>query len=119
MFFSDQLAGIMLSDMETIRLCRLMLPYGGALLWTLGLLFVFRQSSIAMGYTMMPMASGILELIMRVLFSLLLVVPLGYAGVTISEMSAWVAAWILLMFNYFMVMRKEEKKFAVEKQTGI
>jgi len=89
------------------------------LLWALGLLFVFRQSSIAMGYTMMPMASGILELIMRVVLSLLLVAPLGYLGVTLSEMSAWVAAPAMLMINYFVIMKKEEKKFAAEQNKGV
>lgn len=118
-FFCDQLVSIMLSDPETIKLCRLMLPYGGALLWALGMLFVFRQSSIAMGYTMMPMASGILELIMRVVLSLLLVAPLGYLGVTLSEMSAWVAAPTMLMINYFVIMKKEEKKFAAEQNKGV
>lgn len=118
-FCSDQLAGIMLSDPQTIQLCRLMLPYGGAFLWSLGILFVFRHTSIAMGYTLMPMASGILELIMRVVLSLILVAPLGYLGVTFSEISAWVAAPILLIINYFLIMRKEEKKSAEEMQINI
>ena len=109
-FFCDQLVGIMLSDTETIKLCRLMLPYGGAFLWSLGLLFVFRQTSIAMGHTMIPMTSGILELAMRAILSLLLVNPLGYIGVTFSEISAWVAAAALLFVNYVLIMRNIEKQ---------
>ena len=107
--FCDQLVGIMLSDTETILLARRYLPYCGMFLWVLGVLFLHRYALLAMGHTMIPMLSGLLELATRILFSLILVAPLGYIGITISEIAAWVAAMILLVISYHVMLRRHEK----------
>lgn len=105
-FFPDTLAGLMLSDRATIRLCRQLLPYGGMLLWLLNFLFVYRYACLAMSYTTVPMLSGILELVLRVSFCLLLAGPLGFPGITIAEMSAWVGAALFLGCYYHFIMRR-------------
>ena len=105
-FFPDTLVGLMLSDKNTIHLCRQLLPYGGALLWVLGFLFVYRYSCLAMGRTFMPMISGFLELALRVGFCLLLANRYGYPGITFSELSAWVGAAVLLCIYYHFSMHQ-------------
>ena len=108
-FFPDTLAGLMLSDRATIRLCRQLLPYGGMLLWILNFLFVYRYACLAMSYTTVPMISGILELVCRVSFCLLLAKRMGFPGITIAEMSAWVGASLFLNAYYHLVMRRLAK----------
>ena len=108
-FFPDTLTGLMLSDRATIRLCRQLLPYGGMLLWLLNFLFVYRYACLAMSYTTMPMLSGILELVCRVSFCLLLAGRMGFPGITIAEMSAWVGASLFLCVYYHIVMRRLSK----------
>ena len=105
-FFPDTLAGLMLTDRATIRICRQLLPYGGMLLWLLNFLFVYRYACLAMSYTTMPMVSGILELVLRVSFCLLLADRMGFPGITIAEMSAWVGAALFLCGYYHFVMRR-------------
>ena len=110
LFFPDMLVGLMLSDKATIALCRQLLPYGGGLLWVLGLLFVYRYSSLAMGRTVMPMVSGFLELFLRVVFCLILAKPWGYPGITFAEMSAWIGAALLLGIYYHYTMHQISKR---------
>ncbi len=100
LFLPDQLAGLMLSDHDTIVLCRKFLPYGGAFLWILNFLFVYRNASLAMGFTVVPMLSGILELALRVGFCLLLAPSHGFSGIVFAEMSAWVGAAVFLCVYY-------------------
>lgn len=104
-FFCDQLVGIMLSSREAIAISRQFLPFGGMLLWVLGFLFIYRYACLGMGFTVMPMVSGFLELFMRVLFSLLLVKPLAYRGIAFSELSAWIGAALMLMIYYHIKIR--------------
>lgn len=75
----------------------------GAMLWVLGLLFVYRFSLQSMGDTVVPMLSGALELLLRISIVLLLanVFRLGFLSVCIAEVSAWLAAAVLLCATYY------------------
>ena len=75
----------------------------GAMLWVLGLLFVYRFSLQSMGDTVVPMLSGALELLLRISIVLLLanVFRLGFLSVCIAEVSAWLGAAVLLCATYY------------------
>ncbi|MBQ8080621.1 MAG: MATE family efflux transporter [Clostridia bacterium] len=73
------------------------------------LLFVFRSALQGMGDTLIPMLSGVVELIMRVLSALLLPRLLGEWGVYLAEVLAWLGAMLLLMFGYLYRARSIEK----------
>ena len=93
------------------ELLRLGVPVGvmnsvtavGAMLWVLGLLFVYRFSLQSMGDTVVPMLSGALELLLRISIVLLLanVFRLGFLSVCIAEVSAWLGAAVLLCATYY------------------
>lgn len=108
-FFPQQLAGLMLSEPETISLVGQFLPAGGFCLWILGFLFIFRGACQGMGYTMVPMLSGFLELALRVCVILLLSATWGFFGVAVSEVSAWIGAELMLMIYFFILIRKNLK----------
>ncbi|MDE5565262.1 MAG: polysaccharide biosynthesis C-terminal domain-containing protein, partial [Oscillospiraceae bacterium] len=63
----------------------------------LAVLFVLRNSLQGMGYSLLPMSAGILELVARVAAALFLVTSFGFTGVCLASPVAWVAADVLLV----------------------
>lgn len=73
----------------------------GALLFILYLLYMYRSALQGMGDTLIPMISGIVELLMRVASVLLLPLLVGRDGVYFAEVIAWSGAVIVLMSAYY------------------
>ena len=84
---------------EFLRLMILWLP-------VLYLLHIYRSVLQGMGNTVMPMASGIAEFVMRTLSALLLPGLIGYSGVFWAEVLAWIGADLILIPSYFFSLRK-------------
>ena len=70
------------------------------------LLFVYRSTLQGLGDTVIPMVSGFVELALRVGASLLLPLLLGYWGVYIAEIAAWIGAGIFLMIGCYRRLRR-------------
>lgn len=70
------------------------------------LLFVYRSALQGIGDTLIPMISGVVELIMRVGSVLLLPLFLGEQGVYIAEIMAWFGAMVLLIWGYYYRMHR-------------
>ena len=75
-------------------------------MFMLYLLYVYRSALQGMGDTTSPMLSGILELIARIAFALILPRFLQEFGIYIAEVSAWFSAGIMLMAVFFYRMYK-------------
>lgn len=76
------------------------------LLWLLYLLYVYRSALQGLGDTILPMLSGVAELIMRVVVVLLLPCIIGQDGIYYAEVSAWAGAVILLVTGYLRKINK-------------
>ena len=100
------LASIVLSEQETIALTLQYFPIAGICMFLLGWLFVFRSSCQGMGQTVIPMFSGILEVFMRVSFVFICGFLPGFYRIVTAEVAAWIAAWLMLMFTYFYIIKK-------------
>lgn len=70
------------------------------------ILYVFRSSLQGMGNTVLPMVSGIAELIMRTSAVLILPKFVGETGVFLAEVLAWAGADVVLITSYIVTMRK-------------
>ena len=70
------------------------------------LLHIYRSALQGMGNTVMPMASGIAEFVMRTGGALLLPGIIGYFGIFWAEVLAWVGADFILLPSYFLGMRR-------------
>ena len=70
-------------------------------LMMLYLLFTYRTTLQGIGDTFIPMISGFVELVMRILCAVTLPLLLGEWGVYISEIAAWIGAAVLLMWGYY------------------
>jgi len=101
------LVGVMLTGTDPIAYSAVFLPVTGFGLFGLGYLYVYRCSLQGLGETVLPMFSGLVEVLMRFSFGLTIGV-LNYRGIAISEISAWIGAWLFLMVSYFYKMKKIE-----------
>jgi Na+-driven multidrug efflux pump len=81
------------------------MPIMGISFFALGWLFVYRYSVQGLGNTFIPMLSGGLEVIMRLIFGFL-VGRNGFKGIAISEVSAWIGAFLMLMVTYYCFIGK-------------
>ncbi|MBQ8655408.1 MAG: MATE family efflux transporter [Clostridia bacterium] len=73
------------------------------------LLFVYRSTLQGLGDTMIPMASGFMELVMRIACVVLLPMLIGEWGVYIAEIMAWIGAALLLIWGYYRRMKRIER----------
>ena len=74
------------------------------------LLFGYRTTLQGIGDTFIPMVSGFVELVMRILCAVVLPLFMGEWGIYLSEIAAWVGAAILLMWGYYHRMAQLDMK---------
>ncbi len=85
-----------------------------AMLPILYLLYIYRSTLQGMGNTLMPMVSGFVELAMRVGAAILLPGLIGYQGLFIAEVLAWIGADFVLMPSYYVMIRRLERQWDCE-----
>lgn len=91
-----------------------------SMLFILYLLHLYRSALQGMGDTVVPMISGIIELIMRISTILLLPHLIGEAGIYFAEIAAWLGAEVLLMTMYYVRLnRLLHPKEDCEKEVGL
>lgn len=116
--FGRQLTAVFVSGVEQ-TVIEASYPYllcCGAMMWVLGLLFVYRFSLQSLGDTVVPMFSGALELILRISVVLVLskVFNLGFLSICIAEVSAWFGAAALLCVTYYIRIHKLPEKLSAK-----
>lgn len=75
-------------------------------LWVLYFLHVYRSALQGMGNTVIPLASGIAEFVMRVSVALLLPLLVGENGIFYAEIFAWAGAAVILVISYYKIIQK-------------
>jgi len=88
------------------------LMFMSSMLFVLYLLYVYRSGLQGMGDTIIPLVSGIAELVMRISAAVLLPGWIGQGGIYFAEVLAWLAAEILLMVFFYYRLHKLLKKDA-------
>jgi putative MATE family efflux protein len=86
----------------------------GAQYAVLGVLFVLRGALQGLGHTVVPTATGVLELVFRVGAAVVLGASWGYEGVVWGNPLAWVAATLLLVPAY----RRAHRALASDATAG-
>ena len=120
-FFPRTLAGILLSGNEQIRLACLFMPRCGMMLIFVDALFVVRNCVQGMGKPMLPMASGILEMVLRIFVISFFMGKVGFKATAYAEISAWVGALVVNAYalgKYLIPLLEQEgaeetKKFSL------
>lgn len=118
-FIPRTLAGLILNEPETIAIACIYLPISGVTLWGVDFLFVYRSAVQAMGKPLIPMCSGIVEMVMRVGVMITFISSLGFRATAVAGAAAWIGALILNAgaFYYFLgkKLRSSENITPTEK----
>lgn len=96
-FFPEFWSCLLLNETDTILLSARFLRIIGGLFLPLNLLFVYRSTLQGMGKTFIPMCSGILEMLLRILTIILFLPQYGFIVTAYAEIIAWLGA---LWLNY-------------------
>lgn len=106
-FFPKSLAGLMLNETETIFLAVEYLKICGAMLFLVNFLFIFRNSVQGMGRPLIPMYSGIAEMVLRIPVIICLLPKIGFQATAYAEAAAWIGALAMNLTAYLILIRKE------------
>lgn len=112
--FGRQLTGIFFTGTEQ-AVIDAAYPYylvTGSAMWVLGLLFLYRFALQSLGDTVVPMLSGVLELLMRlsVVGVLHSAFHLEFWAVCFAEISAWTGAGLMLAIGYYVRMGRLSRR---------
>lgn len=110
--FGRNMLSVFLDTGET-RIMDMAVQYmraNSSLYFFLLLVNIVRLSIQGMGYTRVAMIAGVLEMIARALFGMVLVPLWGYDTAVFANPAAWIAADIFLIPCYFSVMKKLRMK---------
>lgn len=107
-FFGKPLAALFVSvdNSDVIDAAASYMAALGAFYWLLAILIVFRYAIQAIGFSMLSVISGILEMLARSLVSTIFVPMFGYTAICFTDQSAWIAATIFLVFMLHRLLRK-------------
>lgn len=112
LLFPRQLAGFMLNGEESIALAAQFLPICGVMIWAVDSLFVFRNGCQGMGKPLIPMLSGIAEMVMRIAAIVLLISVVGFKATAYAEVAAWLIAFVMNFIAFEVNLRREMKRAA-------
>lgn len=71
------------------------------------MLFVYRNALQGIGKTFWPLMAGVAELLIRFIASEVLPPHLGFLGVPLVDVAAWVGACTILAVSYYIQIPKE------------
>lgn len=116
--FPEWLARLMLNGDEPVALAAQFLPICGVMLFGVDLLFVFRSGVQGMGHPVMPMISGIVEMVMRISVIVLFVGDYGFAATAYAEAAAWLSALALNSTAFYVYYKKYSGAECPEKKNS-
>ncbi len=103
-FVPGTLAKILLSGEEQIALVCKFLPRTGIFIIALNVLFAVRSAVQGMGKPMLPMLSGVFEMILRIVVISFLIGKIGFTATAYAEIAAWTGALIVNVYAFCTAM---------------
>ncbi len=100
-FFPRFLAGLLLSGSSQIALVCEFLPRCGIMIIFVDILFVVRSAVQGMGKPMLPMISGILEMVLRISVISFFIGRIGFRATAYAEIGAWIGALIINAYAFY------------------
>lgn len=108
--FPKQLAGLMLSGDEAVAYTVMFLKRFAVFLVLLNLLFVFRSCVQALGKPLVPMCSGIAEMLLRIPVIMFGLPMIGFRAAAYAECAAWLGALAINALFYIMTVNDKTKQ---------
>ena len=98
------LAGILIEGNEAINLAVEYFPICGISMVAVNCLFVFRSGVQGMGQPIIPMWSGVLEMVLRIVVISVLIGRIGFSAAAFAEVSAWLGAFIFNTVAFYRIL---------------
>ena len=86
------------------------------MLFAVDLLFVYRNAVQGMGFPLVPMLSGILEMILRIGAISLLIGQWGFRATAFAEICAWSGALLMNLISFHRILGRESRKLLPKKR---
>ena len=121
-FFPAFLARILLTGTAQVSLVCQFLPRCGVMILAVDFLFVYRNGVQGMGKPMLPMVSGILEMILRIVVISAFMGRIGFRATAFAEISAWTGALVINVYAFYRVLlpliakERKENRETMEKR---
>ncbi len=115
LFFGEHVAEIFIEEPSEllIKNSAMYLKYNSMFYFLLVLVNVVRFTIQGMGYSVLAILAGVLEMIARALVGFILVPRYGYIAACLASPLAWIFADIFLVIAYIIIIRKVKRKLAV------
>ena len=96
---------------EILRYGRTYVVVLGSCYVALGTIFIYRNTLQGVGYSMVAMVGGVVELICRAIVATIASAKMNYIGVCAADPITWIVtgAYLLIMFSYAVKKMKAEK----------
>ena len=107
-FFPGFLAGIMMNGEEPISLAKEYLPACGVMLFTVDFLFIYRSAVQGLGRPLIPMLSGIIEMLMRIFVIVFFLDIFGFMSTAYADIAAWIGALLMNMIAFYIFMANKK-----------
>ena len=91
----------------------MMLMYNSAFYFLLAVVNTVRFMIQGMGYSILAIAAGVLEMIARAFVGFVLVDEFGYPAACMGNPAAWIAADVFLVTAFALILRREKQKVAI------
>lgn len=108
--FPQWLASLLLQGEEPIAHAVQFLPVCGVMLFAVDMLFVYRNAVQGMGFPLVPMLSGILEMVLRIGTISLLIGEWGFRATAFAEVCAWSGALLMNLITFRYILSRESRK---------
>ncbi len=111
-FMPETLARILIDGDSAVKLAAQYLPICGMAIITVDCLFVVRSGVQGMGKPILPMWSGVLEMMLRIAVISTLIGTIGFRAAALAEVSAWVGALLVNIYAFcrILIPRIREQK---------
>jgi Na+-driven multidrug efflux pump len=108
MVFAPKMLGSILLDGDgPINITAQYFRICGAALFAVDMLFIFRSCVQGLGRPLIPMISGIIEMVMRIGVIILFIGKSGFAATAVAEIAAWTGALAINVSAYLYITRRK------------
>ncbi len=105
-----QLAGLILSGADSIEITVPFLRVCGVFIFGVDFLFIFRNACQGLAKPVIPMISGILEMVLRIGVIAMFINRTGFIATAYAEVAAWLGALLLNFIAYRYYYAKERAR---------
>lgn len=109
-FLPEFLGSLMMNGSKPIALAGEFLPPCGITMIFINLLFVYRSAVQGLGKPLVPMLSGLMEMIMRISVIILFLDRFGFVTTAYADIAAWIGALAMNMTAYYVLVSRLQKK---------